>query len=73
MEMYQTNRMIHIEAVFTGKVQHRTFLSDLNRGENPYDLNDLIVHKPNSDFGRNPKMACTQYFLVFSNHFEGVL
>ena len=67
------NKMTHIKAVFVGKVQLRTFLPDLNRGGNPYNLSDLIVHKPNPDFGRNPKMACTQYFLVFPNNFEGVL
>ena len=41
------------------------------------DQNDIEAtqYSPQAkpDFGGNPKVASTQYFLVFSNHFEGVL
>ena len=32
-----------------------------------------IVHKPNTDFGYNPKIPSTQRLLVFSIPIEGVL
>ena len=32
-----------------------------------------VVHKPNTDFGRFPKLASTQHFLVFSIPLGGAL
>ena len=31
----------------------------------------VIVQKPDPDFGHTPKMVSTQYVLVFSNHSKG--
>ena len=45
----------------------------LSVGNMSFKTHIIIVHKPNTDYGYNPKIASTQRLLVFSIPIEGAL